>query len=207
MRSNPFSSKWIQPGAIEYHFFDRHSVESLIERFLNLRSRRGMIVGPHGSGKSTLVNGIQKFFQENYPEIALLHQRFTREPGATRRHRVSTCEWPSDSIVILDGFEQVSYWSRWRIYSTIHRKKIRLLVTLHKSLRRFDLLWTTNVDQQSAEWLVRRMLDLSGQPELEANVRSLLDSKEWAESRARHGQNIRETLFDMYDWWQIHTDR
>ena len=46
------------------------------------------------------------------------------------------------------------------------------------------------------------MLRLSNQEDWEEKLPLLLSSKEWSDSRARHGQNIRETLFDMYDWWQ-----
>jgi len=202
MSSNPFSSRFIQPGAIEYEFFERDSIQSLSDRFLALRSRRGMIVGPHGTGKSTLLDALHKDLLIRCPDVSLVHERFSRTPDSSSGQRVSTSDWPRDSIVILDGYEQVSLWSRWWIQTACWQKRIRLLVTAHQPLRSFDLLWRTSVDEQSAEWIVRHMLQLSNQEDWEATLPLLLSSKEWSDSRARHGQNIRETLFDMYDWWQ-----
>jgi hypothetical protein len=202
MSFNPFSSRFIQPGAIEYEFFGRDSIQSLSDRFLALRSRRGMIVGPHGTGKSTLLDGLQKDFLTRFPDTSLVHERFSRTPDSVRGQRVSASDWPRDSIVILDGYEQVSLWSRCWIQRASRQKRIRLLVTAHQPLRSFDLLWRTSVDEQSAEWIVKHMLQLSNQEDLEAELQLLLSSKEWSDSRTRHGQNIRETLFDMYDWWQ-----
>lgn len=202
MSSNPFSSRFIQPGAIEYDFFGRDSIQSLSDRFLALRSRRGMIVGPHGTGKSTLLDALQKDFSTRCPDIPLVHERFSRAPNSARSHRVSASDWPRDSIVVLDGYEQVSLWSRWWIQRASRQKRIRLLVTAHQPLRSFELLWRTSVDKQSAEWIVKHMLRLANQEDSDPNLQLLLSSKEWSDSRARHGQNIRETLFDMYDWWQ-----
>ncbi len=160
-----------------------------------------MIVGPHGTGKSTLLDALQKDFLTRFPDIPVMHQRFSRTPDSVRGHRVSTSAWPRDSIVILDGYEQVSLWSRWWIQGVSWQKRIRLLVTAHQPLRSFDLLWRTSVDKQSAEWIVKHMLQLSNEEDVEATLPLLLSSKEWSDSRARHGENIRETLFDMYDWW------
>jgi hypothetical protein len=202
MSSNPFLSRYIQPGAIEYCFFGRDDIQSLSDRFLALRSRRGMIVGPHGTGKSTLLDALQKDFLTRFPDTSLVHERLSRTPDSARGQRVSTSGWPRDSIVILDGYEQVSFWSRWWIQRASRQKRIQLLVTAHQPLRSFDLLWRTSVDERSAEWIVKHMLRLSNQEDLEAELQLLLSSKEWSDSRARHGQNIRETLFDMYDWWQ-----
>ena len=202
MSSNPFSSRFIQPGAMAYEFFGRGSIQSLSNEFLALRSRRGMIVGPHGTGKSTLLDALQQDFLTRFPDIPLVHERFTRTPDSSRGQRVSASDWPRDSIVILDGYEQVSLWSRWWLQRASRQKRIRLLVTAHESLRSFDLLWRTSVDDQSAEWIVKNMLQISNQKDLDANLQLLLSSKEWLGSRAQHGQNIRETLFDMYDWWQ-----
>lgn len=201
-RSNPFSSRFVQPGAIEYEFFGRCDIESLAGRFLDLHSRRGMIVGPHGSGKSTLVESLTKRIQLNDPDVPIVQQRLTRERGSKRCQRVGTHQWKRESIIILDGFEQVSLWSQLRIHTAVLRKRIRLLVTVHKPIRMFDLLWQTKIDDHAAEWLAQRLLGLSDQPEFEIQLQSLLSSEAWSLSRLRHGQNIRETLFDMYDWWR-----
>ena len=51
---NPFSSERIRPGALTYLTGEGESVDDLIDR-LEGTGFRGQIVGPHGTGKSTLL--------------------------------------------------------------------------------------------------------------------------------------------------------
>ena len=34
----------------------------------------------------------------------------------------------------------------------------------------------------------------------------LVQSEEWKMSRAKHRENLRESLFEMYDWWGNQVD-
>ena len=52
--SNPFSTRYIRPGAIVYQFAEGDSAAAMIDR-LTACGGRAQIIGPHGSGKSTLV--------------------------------------------------------------------------------------------------------------------------------------------------------
>jgi polynucleotide 5'-kinase involved in rRNA processing len=53
-QSNPFATRWTRPGAVPFDFDRRGAVDELVERLAE-SDWRGAIVGPHGSGKSTLV--------------------------------------------------------------------------------------------------------------------------------------------------------
>jgi hypothetical protein len=44
------------------------------------------------------------------------------------------------------------------------------------------------------------------QAENTAKFNELLQSDAWKTSRDRHGSNLRESLFDMYDWWRDTVD-
>src|SRR5258707_1037455 len=52
--SNPFSTRFVRPGAIPYQFPERVTADSLVEQ-LRSQNCRGAIIGPHGTGKSTLL--------------------------------------------------------------------------------------------------------------------------------------------------------
>jgi len=108
-------------------------------------------------------------------------------------------------VAILDGFEQLSWLSRVIISMTARRRSLRLLITAHKPVQGFETLWNTFVDEESSRWVIRELLrEKSDDP----TATTLLDSSAWNASRAKHGQNLRETLFDMYDWWhQTHSSR
>lgn len=204
MQSNPFSTRYIQPGAIPYHLFDGGSVSELTSRFLKLPSKRGCIVGPHGSGKSTLVASLVHELQCQIPDVRIQPLRFSTEQQASKSLNASLCEWTHSSIAILDGFEQLALWSRLKVAWVAHKKRVRILATAHQSISGFETLWCTSVSDDSAYWVIEQLLQDSNLPQGEAQnmLTQLLASDDWKQSRQKHGQNLRETLFDMYDWWQ-----
>ena len=53
-RSNPFSTRFVRPGAVPYLFAPGQSADGLVRRLAGF-GWRGQIIGPHGSGKSTLL--------------------------------------------------------------------------------------------------------------------------------------------------------
>src|SRR5262245_23842279 len=98
--NNPFATCWTRPGALEFQFVDGESLDGLMTRFA-AASWRGEIVGPHGSGKSTLVETLKPHlaaFGFNVRAITLrdgerrLPSNFLRESLATVR-----------PLVIVDG--------------------------------------------------------------------------------------------------------
>jgi energy-coupling factor transporter ATP-binding protein EcfA2 len=208
MQTNPFSTRFIQPGAISYHRFDGGTLNDLAVQFLQLPTRRGIIVGPHGSGKSTLIASLETELRLLRPDSEIYAYRLSSDGASTSALRASFRTWKASSIVIIDGFEQLSFWSRMKVAWKVQRHSLLLLVTAHAPLRGFETLWQTAVDAESSHWVVHRLLDQSmengGQAQL---VQSLLQSDEWNRSRTKHGQNLRESLFDMYDWWQAITAR
>ena len=53
-RVNPFSTRFVEPGAIAYRFPNADGLAALVRR-LDETGGWGQLVGPHGSGKSTLL--------------------------------------------------------------------------------------------------------------------------------------------------------
>ncbi len=80
-RDNPFSTRYIQPGAIPYQFFGTESADQLVKRFQTELNGRGAIIGPHGSGKSTLLESL-------VPQLGMLVRYVDFATGATEvQHR------------------------------------------------------------------------------------------------------------------------
>ena len=197
MPPNPFSTRFIQPGAISYKCYDG-TVTELADRFIKLPSKRGSIIGPHGSGKSTLVASLESRFTAILPDSKIHPFRFSTDSSASRSLK-SVREWTPFSIVILDGYEQLRFWSRFTIERIARARSISILATAHRPIRSFETIWETSVNESSSKWVVEQLLQQAGVPR---SANELLQSEAWSRSRAKHGQNLRESLFDMYDWWQ-----
>ncbi len=171
----------------------------LAERFLKLPSKRGTIIGPHGSGKSTLVASLVSKLPSIVPNSKIHSLRFSTDKSAAKSLNISVKEWTPHSIAILDGYEQLRFWTRLRVEKIARARSISILATAHRPVHGFETLWETSVTESSSQWVVEQLLL---QSELPNGANELLQSEAWSRSRSKHGQNLRESLFDMYDWWQ-----
>jgi energy-coupling factor transporter ATP-binding protein EcfA2 len=196
-RSNPFATRFIRPGAIEYIFPPGQSAESLVAA---LRENQwvGEIVGPHGSGKSTLVAAL-------VPELKRAGRnviRYVITPDAENRTGclappgafavLSRLPLEQDTQLILDGFERISWWWRRRIQVHCRRRRAGLLVTAHQSVG-LPLLVETRPTKQLAQQIVERLVPAGDSTISPADVQAAF---------ARCDRNLRETLFALFDVYQ-----
>ena len=186
--SNPFATRFTRPGAIEFLFPDGESAEGLVER---LRSGlwQGEIVGPHGAGKSTLLATLSQSLQAAGRTIvqATLHQGETSLPAALDDWR----SWSATTQVIVDGYEQLSWWSRRRLARRVRDRQAGLLVTSHAPTGLPRLL-TVAPQLGAADQIVRQLV-----ADEELITRSDIEHF----FRACDG-NVREMLFQLYDVYQ-----
>lgn len=197
VKSNPFSTKFIQPGALSYWFQSADSTTDITNRFLNSPSRNALIVGPHGTGKSTLIQAIIDEIHQLDRFPAIHHVRLSSDGTASSCMARSSRSWRQNDCIIIDGIEQISFLSRIRLLVASKRNRWRILATAHRAFRGFEVLFQTEMNDQIAFEVILRLL-----ADYPADYRErLLRSIEWNESRNQHRDNLRETLFDMYDWW------
>jgi hypothetical protein len=157
--SNPFATCWTRPGALAFRFVSGQSAAALIEQ-LAAQNWWGEIIGPHGSGKSTLL--------------------------ATLRPLVEASGY---AVQIVDGYEQLSRFARWRLKQRCRREKRGLLVTSHLPTG-LQTLIELSPDEVLVQLIVAALATTRPTPLTPADV---------AASHARHGSNVREILFDLYD--------
>lgn len=202
MTSNPFSAKYFQPGAIAYRFPNADAEHELLRCILEDRLPRMAIVGPHGSGKSTLVAHLlaSPALQERYP--APSHWRLSSSTARLARIRAAWAAPVRQNLVVIDGFEQFPRWQQRMLQSLAAFRRSRLLVTSHSPVAGFPTLWMTTVDPLTEQYVIEHLLG-DRSPGL---APSLLASPEWLASRKTHGMNLRESLFDMYDWYRDTVD-
>jgi hypothetical protein len=190
---NPFSTRYVRPGAIAFRFPPDCGIGLLVDR---LRSNDwwGQIVGPHGSGKSSLLAALTPALSDSGRRVV----RLTLHDGQRRLgaawHRCETLD--TESQVVVDGYEQLSAWSKRGLKRHCRRRGAGLLVTSHDDVG-LPLLFTANPDLEMAQRVVAGLL-LPGDRTIDCNdvVRA------W---QARGG-NLREALFDLYRLYEERRD-
>jgi len=190
--ANPFSTRAVRPGAIEFQFPSDDSPQELLSR---LRDNHwwGEIIGPHGSGKSTLIETLREAFLHAGRKV---HQ-FTLTRG--QRWLPATADdkanWDDQTQVVVDGFEQLGWWQRRSLKRTCRRRSCGLLITAHASFG-FPSMFTATTSLDVTEQLVFALL-----PEHAAHH---ISTTEIEEAFARHEGNVREVFFDLYDRYEQH---
>jgi hypothetical protein len=182
---NPFCSRRIRPGAAPFLFPQDYDADALVER-LRHNNWRGEITGPHGGGKSSLVAALMPALEKagKKPLLVELHDGQRRLPIDLD----AACRGAAFELAIIDGYEQLGWLARWKLSSLCRRRGWGLLVTAHASVG------------------LPPICEVAPTPELAARIVAQLagggatfSPAELGECFARHGGNLREMLFELYD--------
>jgi hypothetical protein len=95
-------------------------------------------------------------------------------------------------LFMIDGFEQLSWWSRWRVKSACKRYGAGLLISAHTDLG-LPTIFQTQPSLDLARQLVSRLLPPGDRTISESDI---------AAAHARHPHNLRELLFSLFDLHQ-----
>jgi hypothetical protein len=185
--SNPFAARFLRPGVVPFLFADGQSAAVLVER-LRTSDWWGQIIGPHGTGKSSLLVALIPELERagRQPELVTLHQ------GEHGLPRLEISDFTSGTQVIVDGYEQLHWWSRRRLKSLCRRAKCGLLATAHTDVGLPTILETSsNVDL--ARQVARRLLNGTSGKITDDDIAAAFEAS---------GGNVREMLFALYDVYQ-----
>ncbi len=178
-RDNPFAVQRVL--AIRYRLADV-TWEEMLERLAALRFRAA-IVGPHGHGKTTLLEDLGERLRVRGFRIRTATLRGgERRLGPGREAALFRDPDPAD-LLLVDGAEQLDRLSWWRLRRR-SRDAAGLIVTSHRS------------------GLLPTLYECATTPELLAGiVADLGDTVEEgsAELFARHGGDLRQALRELYD--------
>ena len=181
MFSNPFATRYIRPGAQDYIFPPGSSAEQLVET-LRQNNWCGQIIGPHGSGKSTLVAAIIPALQS---------------AGRNVIHYPSAIQLDATTQLVVDGYEQLSWLQRRSLVQRCKKFQAGLLVTAHRDMH-LPTLVLTEPSLELTRAVVARLL-AAGSDSITAD--------EIADAYQQTGGNIRETLFKLFDVYQERSHR
>jgi hypothetical protein len=186
---NPFSTRRTRPGAMPFIFSCGQDAETLVER-LGQNGWRGEVLGPHGSGKSALLATLIPALERagRHAVLVELHDGQRRLPPDAIRAAPPA----ASTLLIVDGYEQLNCWSRWRLGRLCRRRGWGLLVTAHASVGLPELCRIA-ATPELAEKIVGQLLAGRERP---------FAVEELAEFLRRRQGNLREVLFDLYDLYE-----
>jgi hypothetical protein len=177
-RDNPFAADRVL--SIRYEFPEGQA-GTLLARLERLRYRAA-IVGPHGTGKTTLLEDLETplarlGFRVTHLRLDAAHPRFPRECLA------ATID--AGDLVCLDGAEQLGRVA-WMMFRWRTRRAGGVLVTSHRQ-GFLPTLVECATSPELLDGIVSRLAPPTGGVRLPADL------------FARHHGNLRDALREMYD--------
>ena len=195
MPSNPFATRFTRPGAIPYLYPPGQSAQTLLET-LQRNNWWGEIIGPHGSGKSSLLAELLPRLGEAGRTVVQfsLHQGDRILPVS----KADAKAWTPETQVVVDGYEQLSWWSKRRLQGWVKAQQAGLLITAHQPMG-LPPLFTTQPTLELARSIVSKLTSLSRTGSASEGEPATLTDDDVAAAFAKHGANLREMLFSLYD--------
>ena len=199
---NPFSSRFTKPGVLPFLTpagFANPQLElshllAHLGYVLETARPRLAIIGPHGTGKTTLIRCVQAGLSQHFKGQIVETTLRLGQKQVDLWSKVKTLD--ATSLLIVDGYEQLGWLGRTRLSLSQRSRSFGLLVTSHQPPVGFSVIATTKPDKQVAkrltEFLLRDIKDSRFLPENEFQ-------RCWQDSKG----NMRTLWAKLYDWFEL----
>lgn len=191
-RDNPFASCRVESLRYRFPGFD---FDQQVSRLAEM-GWRAEILGPHGTGKTTLLIELHRYLTSSWPDRACRFWFVPREATNQRAQWLRLCEECSaDEILLIDGIERLSWLRRAQLVGRLPISLARgsrfpssIVITTHRSMGL--PLW---IRSQTTKALLNELL-------LELNPQADREMMQQAERIfTTHQGNIREVFWQLYD--------
>ena len=188
-RSNPFATRFIQPGQQFVAPPGFPGIECLLDRFQRYGSR-GQIIGPHGCGKTSLARAWVERIRPEFREARFMVIRRSAKSRlgcevVTRVHGQGEGE-----LWVVDGLEQISLLQRYCLIGHCRRRKHSLLVTSHRPLWGIPVVVRLLPSFSHFSQIVDLLTESTSFP---------LDARMVRRAYDEHKGDYRESLLSLYD--------
>lgn len=183
--TNPFATRFTRPGELEP--LDEQG-EPVDAARLVARLGPGRVVaieGPHGHGKSTLLAAIMASARADGQATAAVR---VRSPFDAWRPIVTALTTPRGCLVGYDGWERAAPGTAEIVRLVAAARGLRVVVTTHRP-GRLRVVARCGTSPRLLAALVTRLPDHGG----------LIAAADIDDAFHRHGGNLREALYDLYD--------
>jgi ABC-type cobalamin/Fe3+-siderophores transport system ATPase subunit len=203
--SNPFSTRFIRPGAIPFCFADPIDRDQQLQRLSGqvLLRQASLIVGPHGSGKTTLLHALRPRLEQQMTRVESVMLHSSDVPGIrakwvgqrqnSKSVRQIQKELPPESLLIVDGIEQLSRRGRQSVLTRARSHRHRVLATAHTALDPFTVIYETRIRPETIVSITQRLTEHS-----HAKIKDLVGN-ELTHGELSKVSNVRDFLFELYD--------
>lgn len=189
-RANPFRADRIE--ALRYRL-DEAGWQALLERFV-AHGRRGVLVGPHGSGKTTLREEIERRLRaDGFAVRSLVLGDDRRVAWTDLRTVIAGAD--AHTVISLDGIDRIPSLLWWRLQRAT-RHIAGFLATSHVS-GRLPLLHRHETSAELVRDLVHELTDEPTATTLRVRCGALFD---------HHRGDVRACLRSLYDEFADHAD-
>jgi len=188
--ANPFATRYTRPGALPpLDALGRPRDVSRLVDFVLLRGGAAAVVGPHGTGKSTLLVAIAaELAARGRLAGCVTLRRWLDAPLVVR----SLAAAPRGSTLCIDGWERMTPPIGGLARLLAVTRGCGLIVTTHRPCR-MPLTVRTASSPRLFDRLVERLPDHGGR----------IGPADLARALARHGGNLRDSLAELYDLFEI----
>lgn len=183
--ANPFATRHTRPGRLPA--LDGQGVAIDMDALANscLAVPAASLEGPHGHGKTTIMTGLIEHLAARGITVILVRM-VTAADG--RRALAAVLRAVPGTLVCIDGWERVGRLLAAAVLVVARCRRVRVLVTAHRSAG-VPVAMRCGTSARLLEALVDRLPDHGGR----------IVAADVADAFARHGGNLRESLYDLYD--------